>query len=66
MMPPNNDSISLLKDEIGVTGTTLYKWRNESHIAGSATSRDGQGAEQWSSKDKYLIVMDMTVYLLHV
>jgi transposase-like protein len=37
MMPPNNDSISLLKDEIGVTETTLYKWRNESHIAGSAT-----------------------------
>ena len=58
MMPPNNESIKQISEEMGITETTLYKWRKEARIGGSATPGDGQGSEQWSSEDKFLIVME--------
>jgi transposase len=58
MMPPNNESIKRISEEVGITETTLYKWRKEARIAGNATPGDGQGSEQWSSEDKFLIVME--------
>ena len=58
MMPPNNEPISKLSDETGITEATLYKWRKDARIAGNATPGDGQGSEQWSSEDKFLVVME--------
>ena len=58
MMPPNNESIKQISEEVGITEATLYKWRKEARIGGSATPGDGQGSEQWSSEDKFLIVME--------
>jgi transposase len=58
MMPPNNEAISRISEETGITETTLYKWRKEARAAGNATPGDGQGSEQWSSEDKFLIVME--------
>ncbi|WP_047155158.1 transposase [Aneurinibacillus tyrosinisolvens] len=58
MMPPNNESIKKISEEVGITETTLYKWRKEARIGGSATPGDGQGSEQWSREDKFLVVME--------
>lgn len=58
MMPPNNEAISKLSDETGITEATLYKWRKDARAAGKATPGDGQRAEQWNSEDKFLIVME--------
>lgn len=58
MMPPNNEPISKLSDETGITEATLYKWRKDARAAGNATPGDGQRAEQWNSEDKFLIVME--------
>jgi transposase len=58
MMPPNNEAISKLDDETGITEATLYKWRKDARAAGNATPGDGQGSEQWNSEDKFLIVME--------
>jgi transposase len=58
MMPPNNESIKQISEEVGITEATLYKWRKEARKGGSATPGDGQGSEQWSSEDKFLIVME--------
>jgi transposase len=58
MMPPNNEPISKLSDETGITEATLYKWRKDARAAGNATPGDGQGSEQWNSEDKFLIVME--------
>ena len=58
MMPPNNESVSQLSEELGITEPTLYKWRKEARLAGNPTPGDGQSSEQWSSEDKFLVVME--------
>ncbi len=58
MMPPNNESVGRLSDELGITEPTLYKWRKEARLAGNPTPGDGQNSEQWSSEDKFLVVME--------
>jgi transposase-like protein len=37
MMPPNNESVSQLSKELGITEPTLYKWRKEARIAVNPT-----------------------------
>ncbi len=58
MMPPNNESVGQLSEELGITEPTLYKWRKEARLAGNPTPEDGQISEQWSSEDKFLVVME--------
>ena len=58
MMPPNNESVSQISEELGITEPTLYKWRKEARLAGNPTPGDGQSSEQWSSEDKFLVVME--------
>jgi transposase len=58
MMPPSNEAISRISEEIGITEATLYKWRKDGRTAGNATPGDGQGSEQWKSEDKFLVVME--------
>ena len=58
MMPPNNESVSQISKEFGITEPTLYKWRKEARLAGKPTPGDGQGSEQWRSEDKFLVVME--------
>jgi transposase-like protein len=58
MMPPNNEKISVISKELGITEATLYKWRKEARVKGSATPGDGQVSEKWSSQDKFLVVLE--------
>jgi transposase len=58
MMPPNNESVSQLSEELEITEPTLYKWRKEARLAGNPTPGIGRGSEQWSSEDKFLVVME--------
>src|SRR5262245_46091968 len=58
MMPPNNESISRICEDTGITEVTLYAWRKEARATGNATPGDGQGSEQWSSEDKFLVIME--------
>ncbi|MDQ0232617.1 transposase [Metabacillus malikii] len=58
MMPPNNETVGQLSNELGITEPTLYKWRKGARMAGNPTPGDGQSSEQWSSEDKFLVVME--------
>lgn len=58
MMPPQNESVPNLSKETGITEVTLYKWRKEARAAGSATPGNGQTSDNWSSQDKFLVVME--------
>ena len=58
MMPPNNESIKSISDELGISEQSLYKWRQKARIEGNATPGNGQTSERWSSEDKFLIVLE--------
>jgi transposase len=61
MMPPNNESVSQLSKELGITEPTLYKWRSEARLAGNPAPGGGKSTEEWSSEDKFLVVMETYV-----
>jgi transposase-like protein len=58
MMPPNNESVSKISKEVGISDVTLYKWRRAARAAGVATPGNGRTSDKWSSQDKFLIVME--------
>lgn len=58
MMPPNNEPVSQIAREIGLTETTLYKWKKAAKAHGMMTSGSAQPAERWSTRDKFAIVVE--------
>jgi transposase len=58
MMPPSNTSISALSVETGITEATLYNWRKQAKNKGLAVPGDGKNAENWSSSDKFSVVLE--------
>lgn len=58
MMPPKNESVAQLAQELGISDATLYKWRKEAREAGYATPGNGQESDKWTSQDKFYIVME--------
>jgi transposase len=58
MMPPNNMSIAALSSECGITQSTLYNWRKHAKNRGLAVPGDGKNAEEWSSSNKFAVVIE--------
>lgn len=58
MMPPKNESVKGLSEELGISEQSLYKWRQKARAEGQATPGNGQTSERWNSEDKFLIVME--------
>lgn len=58
MMPPHNEAVAKISKEEGITEVTLYKWRKQARVAGTATPGNGQTSDKWSSQDKFLVVME--------
>lgn len=58
MMPPENKSIAQIQEKLGIPEATLKKWRQELRANGHAAPANDDPAEQWSSQDKFLIVME--------
>lgn len=58
MMPPQNQSISDIARETGLSEATLHKWRKQARAKGLAVPSGEQEVERWSTQDKYLIVIE--------
>src|SRR5680860_1815858 len=58
MMPPRNTSIPKLAEETGISDATLYNWRKQARLEGFAVLADGKNSEQWSSADKFVVVLE--------
>lgn len=58
MMPPENKAVSELARETGITEQTLYTWRRQLKNQGCVVPGDGKNAEQWSSEDKFAVVLE--------
>lgn len=57
-MPPENKKISELARESGITEQTLYTWRRQVRKQGIAVPGSGKNTEQWSSEDKFAVVLE--------
>ncbi len=58
MMPPENRTVLDLSQETGITLATLYLWRRSARARGVAVPGNGEPAEQWSSAEKFRVVLE--------
>ncbi len=58
MLPPNNESISKISKEEGISEQTIRNWRNKARAEGLAVPGNDSGSEQWRTQDKFLIVVE--------
>jgi transposase len=58
MMPPENTPVPVLVEETGISGVTLYHWRKQARARGLVVPGDGRNPENWSSEDKFSVVLE--------
>ena|ERR1019366_1496899 len=58
MMPPLNKPVSEIAREQGISKKTLYAWRRELKDQGVAVPSAGKNAEDWTSEDKFAVVVE--------
>ena len=58
MMPPQNMSAMGLSEQTGIPYQTLYSWRKQAKDKGCAVPGNNKNPENWSSSDKFAIVLE--------
>lgn len=59
MLPPQNVDIGQLSRETGIPKDTLYGWRRQAQRSrGIAPTSSARGAERWSAKEKFAMVVE--------
>ena len=58
MLPPNNESITKISREEGISEQTLRNWRDKARTDGIAAPGTDAKPEDWSTLDKFLIVVE--------
>ena len=58
MLPPNNESISTIAKEEGLSEQTLRNWRDKARKEGYAAPGIDSQPDNWSTQDKFLVVVE--------
>ena len=58
MLPPNNESITKIAKEEGISEQTLRNWRDKARKEGLATPGTDAAPDDWSTQDKFHIVVE--------
>lgn len=58
MMPPLNRAVVELAKATGITTVTLRTWQQMARAEGRIVPGDGKQSDQWSSTDKFRIVLE--------
>ena len=58
MLPPNNESISTIAKEEGLSEQTLRNWRDRARKEGYAAPGTDSQPDNWSTQDKFLVVLE--------
>ena len=58
MLPPNNESITKIAKEEGLSEQTLRNWRDKARKDGYAAPGKDAVPDDWSTQDKFLIVVE--------
>ena len=57
MLPPNNESITKISKEEGISEQTLRNWRDKARRDGYAAPGTDAIPDDWSTQDKFLVVV---------
>ena len=60
MLPPNNESITKISKEEGISEQTLRNWRDKARRDGYAAPGTDALPDDWSTQDKFLVVVETT------
>ncbi len=58
MLPPNNESITKIAREEGISEQTLRNWRDKSRADGMPAPGTDAQPDEWSTQDKFLVVVE--------
>ena len=58
MLPPNNESITKISKEEGISEQTLRNWRDKARRDGYAAPETDALPYDWSTQDKFLVVVE--------
>ena len=58
MLPPNNESITKISKEEGISEQTLRNWRDKARKEGYAAPGTNASPDDWSTQDKFLVVVE--------
>ena len=58
MLPPNNESITKIAKEEGLSEQTLRNWRDKARKEGYAAPGTDASPDDWSTQDKFFIVVE--------
>ena len=58
MLPPNNESITKISKEEGISEQTLRNWRDKARRDGYAAPGTDAIPDDWSTQDKFLVVVE--------
>lgn len=58
ILPPNNESIAEISREEGIPTSTIHDWVEKARSKGIPVPKVGEPAEDWSTRDKFLIVLE--------
>lgn len=58
MLPPNNESITKIPKEEGISEQTLRNWRDKARRDGYAAPGTDVLPDDWSTQDKFLVVVE--------
>lgn len=58
MLPPNNESITKISREEGISEQTLRNWRDKARREGYAAPGTDALPDDWNTQDKFLIVVE--------
>lgn len=58
LLPPNSRAIPDVAKEEGISGATLYNWRNQAKEKGEPVPGSGKQTEDWSSEAKFAAVVE--------
>lgn len=58
LIPPNEESVSRIARESGISETTLYKWKKAAVAQGVVKSGGERSNARWSTQEKFSIVVE--------
>ena len=57
MLPPNNESITKIAKEEGISEQTLRNWRDKARKEGYAAPGKDAVPDDWSTQDNFLLLL---------